>query len=473
MERVFKWLTFEGQDSKAGAYTNWFAKSFEPDNFTGVDKLLMCYLQYCAKLSITPKREFLNAYLKVDGKRDIKEYNIKTDTMSSYDYREASQLEAAYQVLRDQANATYDQYVSVDLDGRDFKVDLYEFMSSKKSDSIQDVMMQAYPRLTDGSDITEVSSDIRSKLSKLDEVYDEKKIKKIDVASSGKDSSDDEMHFICKTNMPCVDGDIGGFYTRLIYTINAQPAGGKTRFALIHFVYPTLVEAKKDVVYYSTELMAMQVKNILIAHHITKLYGGRVKIPDTIMNRKSEMSPEQLQIYESAKIDLFESGKYGSFVVEDECVVETLYDDLMNYTKTCRDLGLIVIDYMGLCKSKPESKWDKHLDQYEIITKGYESVRDVLKAVDIGAVCINQYNDKGIEAAFAGKPIRSGHVQGGHIVQRHTDYDISITYTEEQKLANVRVFQTSKTRGTPGFSNVLVSVDLSVSIFRQELSRQA
>lgn len=473
MERVFKWLTFEGNDSKAGAYTNWFAKSFEPDNFTGVDKLLMCYIQYCAKLGITPKREFLTAYLKVDGKKDIREHNIKTDTMSAYDYRESSQLEAAFQILRDQVTATYDQYVSADLNDRDFKVDLYEFMSSKKSDSIQDVMMQAYPRLTDGSDIAEVSSEIRSKLAKLDETYAEKKIKQIDVVSGEQSDSDEEMHFLCKTGLPCIDGDMGGIYTRLITTINAQPAGGKTRFSLVHYVYPVLTQAKKDVVLYSTELMPMQVKNILIAYHITQLYGGRVKIPDSIMNRKSEMSPEQLQIYESAKIDLFESGKYGRFIIQDECVVETLRDDLLGYYKTLGNLGLIVIDYMGLLKSKPESKWDKRLDKYEIITEGYEAVRDVLKTVDVAAVCINQYNDKGIDTALAGRPIQSGHVQGGHIVQRHTDYDISITYTEEQKLANVRMFQTSKTRGTRGFANVLVSVDLSVSIFRQELSKQS
>ena len=471
MERVFKWLTFESNNPKAGTYTNWFAKSFEPNDFDGIDKLLMCYIKYCAKLDIVPKREFFNSYLKVDGKRDVKEYNIKTDTMSSYDYREASQLEAAYQIIKDLANSTYDTYLSVDLNGRDFKVDMYDFMSTKKSDGIQNVMMQAYPKLTDGSNIEEVSAEIRTKLSRLDETYDDKKIRKIDVASN-KNTQDDEMRFICKTHMPCVDGDVGGVYTRLIYTVNAQPAGGKTRFVLTHFVYPTLTEGKEDVVYYSTELMSMQVKNILIAYHITKLYGGRVKIPDTLMNRKSEMSAEQLQIYESAKIDLFESGKYGNFIVEDECVVETLYNELLDYKKLYPKLGLVVIDYMGLCKSRPESKWDKRLDAYEIITQGYEAVRDFLKSTDVAAVCINQYNEKGIDAAFAGKPIRSGHVQGGHIVQRHTDYDISITYTEEQKLANVRIFQTSKTRGTPGFSNVLVSVDLAVSIFRQELSRQ-
>lgn len=472
MERVFKWLTFEGECPKADAYTTWFARSFEPENFTGVDRLLMCFIKYCAKLGITPKREFLAAYMKVDGKHDIKEYNIKTDTMSVYDYREASQLEAAYEVLKEQVNVTYNQYTSVDLTDRDFKVDIYDFMQSKKSDSIQDVMMQAYPKLTDGSDITEVSSDIRSKLAKLDEAYAEKKIKDIDMTEATRTTEDEEMHFICKTGFPAIDGDFGGIYTRILTTVNAQPAGGKTRFVLCYYVYPVLVNAKKDVCYYSTELMPMQVKNILIAHHITRIYDGRIKIPDTIMNRKSEMSPEQKQIYESAKIDLFESGKYGNFIVRKDCVVEELYDDLMNLIRVSGNFGLFAIDYMGLCKSKPASKWDKSLDQYEIITKGYEAARDILMAADVSGVCINQYNDKGIEAAYAGKPIRSGHVQGGHIVQRHTDYDISITYTEEQKLANVRMLSTSKTRGTPGFDNVMASVDLSVSIFRQELSRQ-
>lgn len=468
MNRVFKWLTSEGNPEDAKANTAWFARAFEPNNFTGVERLMCCYLRFCSKLGIAPSKAFLSSYLQIDAKQDIKKYNIKTETMSAYDYREASQLAEATQIISEVAQSTYDVYLSEDLTNRDFKVDIYGFMNAKKADSITNAMLSIYPKLTDGSDVTEVSSDLRSSLSDIDEIYDVTKIRDIDLDNSGSDEV--EMKFLCKTGVPCIDGDIGGIYTRLITTVNAQPGGGKSRFTYVHYVYPVLTQAKKDVIIWSNELTESQIKNILIAYHITKVYGGRIKIPDSIMNKKHEMSPEQLQIYESAKIDLFESGNYGRLIVREETVVERYRDEAESLIKKSGNTGLIVIDYMGLIESRPESKWDKHLDQYEVITKGYEITRRLLKKIDISAVCINQYNDKGIDAAYSGKPIRSGHVQGGHIVQRHTDYDISITFTEEQKLAQVRSMSTSKTRGTSGFSNVLFSTDLSVSIFRQELT---
>lgn len=468
MEHVFKWFTQEGEDPRANIYTDWFARYFQPKDFNGIDRLLMCFIKYCAKLSIVPKKKFLTAYLKVDGKKDIKTYNIRTDTMASLDYRESSQLEEAYQIISGVAQDTYDRYVGADLQDNDFKVALYDFMSGRRSDLIQQAMMEVYPKLTDGSDVSEVSAELRSSLSELDEVYDTAKIKDLDLTSSS-DGEENDIHFLAKTGVPCIDGDMGGIYTRLITTLNAQPGGGKTRFALVHYVYPTLVSAKKDVLFYETELMKSQVENILIAYHIVKVYGGKIKIPDSVMNKKREMSAEQLQIYESAKIDLFESGKYGKFIFKDECVVERLQDEVKGIIKTSGNMGLLAIDYMGLCESHPEGKWDKRKEQFEIITDAYTITRKILKNFDIAAVCINQYNDKGIDAAYAGKPIRSGHVQGGHIVQRHTDYDLSMTFTEEQELANVRILSVSKRRGTKGFKNVLLSVDLSVSIFRQEL----
>ena len=406
------------------------------------------------------------SYLKTDGKKDIKKYNIRTDNMTALDYNETSQLEQATRIITDLAVSMYGNYLSEDLNGRDFKVDMYSYMNSKKAERIQETMLSSYTRLNDGSDLEDVSASIRSSLSDIDNIYDTAKIRSIDMQDSSEEA---EMRFQCKTGIPCIDGDIGGVYTRLIYTLTAQPGGGKTRLGEAAFVYNILTEAKEDVLAYSTELTTAQFKNILVAYHIIKIYGERFKIPDSIMNKKSEMSEQQRQIYEAAKIDLFESGKYGKLYVKENCVVETLKDEILNTIRVSGNLGHIMIDYMGLAKSVPESKWDKALDQYEIITRAYEIVRDILKSFDMSALCINQFNDKGIDAVYAGRPVRSGYTQGGHIVQRHTDYDMYLTFTEEQRLAGVRGFSCPKARGAKGFENILLSVDLSVSIFRQEL----
>ena len=460
MEHVIKWL------STSKLYSNWFAMTFEPKDFDGINRLFDCFIKYCSKLNIVPTLDFLKAYLAVDGKQDIKKYNIKIESMDAFDYTQSSQLEEAYQTISQTAISLYDQYMQEDLTDREFKVDIYDFIKRLKTDSIQKTFMDAFSDMNNGIDINDISDSVKTRINDINNTYDTESLRKIDYMT--KDSEETEMEFIAKTGLPCIDGDVGGIYTHLMYTINSQPAGGKTRFSLVCFVYPVLM-AGGDVMYFETELTAMQTKNILIAYHIIQLYGGKVKIPDSLMNRKSEMSEEQLRIYESAKIDLFESGKYGKFIIKDECIVEELEDDINGILSTNNNLKLVCIDYMGLISSKPTNKFERRKDPYLIITEGYEIVRNILRHANLAAVCINQFNDEGISAAYAGKPIRSGYIQGGHISNRHTDYDLSLTYTEEQKLAHVRMLSTSKTRGSAGFSNVILMTDLSVSLFRQEV----
>lgn len=471
MRKIFKWLTADSGSEQSGAYAYWVSNMFTPTDFSGVDSLLLCFIKYCSRLAVVPRIEFLEAYLAVDGKRDVKKFNIKTDTMSSYDYRQTSQLEEAYRIIAGLAKTTYAEYVSDDLTGRDFKVDADTFMSEKKSAMLQETMMKTYPRLTDGSDITEVTEDLMSSIVAVKETYDKSKIKDIDFAPSSSSDQSPKMEYICDTGIPALDNDMGGLYTKLLITLNAQSKSGKTRLALANFVYPVLC-AGGDVLFYEAELQKSQVENILIAYHITRLYKGRIKIPDQLMNRKNGLTDEQKQIYESAKIDLFDSGRYGKFYFRKPFVVERAYDEIVTLNKTTDNLKLVVNDYMGLSKSVPTSKWEARKEDYKIISEAYETLGNVRDNMDVCVLCINQYNDKGTDAAEAGKPIRQGMIQGGHIATRHTDYDINMTYTNEQKLAGVRSLSADLVRGYSGFGNVLLSLDLSVSIFRQELSRQ-
>lgn len=151
-------------------------------------------------------------------------------------------------------------------------------------------------------------------------------------------------------------------------------------------------------------------------------------------------------------------------------VVERIKDEVLSINRMSGNVKLIVCDYMGLAKSEPLSKWDKRKEEYQIISDAYKEVGELKEAMNTAILCVNQYNDKGIDAAYAGKEIRPGMVQGGHITQRHTDYDLNMTYTEEQKLAGVRSLSAGMVRGAAGFNNALLSVDIAVSIFRQELN---
>ena len=470
MEKIFKWMTAYADVPDVSSNVAWFVRALNEREFRGTELVLFCFLKFCSELRVIPKRENLASYIRTDLAKDVKRYNIKLDAMTSYDYTQVSQFNEAVKILGEMAQSTFELYVSENLEGREFQTDVNEYFNSRQNEQIQDAFMEYYPKLSDGSDPVIVSDEFRSRLHGISEVYDRKKIKELgDSQVVGmSDDEEEDFEYICDTGVPCIDGDCGGIYTHLMTTINAQPGGGKTRFTLCYYAYPVLTQAKKDVYFLETELTKSQVMNILIAHHIVQLYGGEIKIPDSIMNRKREMTEEQKQIYRAAKYDLFKSGKYGKFYFNGKVILEELEEDLKAKIRSNPNLKLICIDYMGFIKSVPRNKFDKSKSQWEIITDAYDIVRDILMNFNVHACCINQYNDDGIAAAEAGKPIRSGMTQGGHIVFRHTDYDINITFTNEQKLAKVRMVGVGKTRGTPGFNNVLFKVDMAVSLFRQQ-----
>lgn len=467
MEHILKWFTDKG-DGRAAIYVQWFSITFKPENFTGLDALYACFLIYCAKLNVVPCLRFLESYLRIDGMHDVKQYKIRLDDMDSYDYDQLSQLMEAYDVIKEVAMATYEVYMEEDLEGMDFKVALNEFMTTVKSEKLTSAIMQALPHLSDGSDVDRVSDDLKYRLVDIKNTYDTDKLSDIDYDDA---SDNQKMELICTTGIEAIDNDYGGIYTHIMYTLNSQPSGGKTRFGFAHFAYRIMTIAKKDVLCYETELTKAQTKNILVSYHITKLYG--VKVPDKLINQ-DKLTEHQRHLVESARIDLFESGKYGNIEIKDECIVETLDEELKFAVKTNPNLRLIMIDYMGLIESRPNSKFGKRMEGYEVITEGYKIVRRILRKADVSALCINQFNDKGIDAAYAGKTIKAGYIQGGHIVHRHTDYDLSLTFTEEQNLGGedkikFRTLACTKTRGSGGFGSTLLSADLSVSNFKQEV----
>lgn len=468
MENFFKWFTLPNERLSLVRIA-WFVDQFGIDEFNGAEKLLWAFLRYCADLDIPALRQYLDAFIQTESRKIIKKYSIRLDTMDNFRYDEPASFEEACRVICSTVSTLYDTYCQTDLTDRSFKVDMNTFITEAKTDKLQEYMAYTFPRFSNGDDVDDVILDTEYRVACIKATYDKSCLDNLDFLSGETkvERGVEQMRKLFDTGIPAIDGDVGGVFSKMLFSFTGSPGTGKTRFACAHFAYRAMVVAKIDVLFDELELSEMEVRNMLIAHHIVYLYGGKVKIPDSDMN-KGNLSPEQQRYYEAAKMDLFESGKYGKIHIRTkDLIVEAMKKDAYAFFRRNRNCQLWIIDYVGLGKSQPINKYDKRYDGYEIIVEIYKNVKDIIKIVDIAALLINQFNEKGIEAASMGKRIQPGHVQGGQIVSRHADYDLAMCRTEEQELANMATLSTVKKRAAKGFQNKPLYLDLAVSIFRQ------
>ena len=464
MKELFHYFT-EGPNSLA--YISWFVKHFDCDQFAGIEKVLFLYLEYCSKLGIIAKQEYLKVFLRTELKKNVRKYDIRIDTIANLNYDEIVAFEQAVSVIATTAIDTYDTWVSVHGDIDEFKVVAAEFISKQLQERMTSVFTEQFTKMSQGEDTSSVAEETQIKISKLRSVFNLECIDELDFIlgnNTRSTSGTDKARLISKTGIPAIDEDYGGVFSKALITFAGQPGSGKTRFLCACYVYPALTSYKVGVRFDELELAEYEVRNILVSIHIANLY--KVKIPDRDINR-DDLSEEQRRIVASARIDLFESGKYGRFVMgPDKLIVETMYEEATTYFKLNPDIQMWCIDYIGRTISKPPNRYEvKSLA--ERIDCALIAAKDVAKKADIASICVNQYNDEGNKAAFAGKMITVGMIQGGQSVQRHSDYDIAITYTADQKAANLRMLSTTKDRASVGFTFAPVSVDLAISRWTQ------
>ena len=469
MESLFKWFTITTETITVVRIA-WFVKIFEIQEFEGIEKLFMSFLVYCRDLGIVARRKYLESYLKTEGRKDIKKYNVRLEMMESLNYNEPAAFEEAYKIISTTMLNQYDAYVSIDISDSEFKVDVRAFMEIKKRECIQKVLAESFPKITQGFDVDEIVDSLQERIERIKSTYDVQTLSDLDFMSGVRRTKGDKeiMRFLFKTGIPCIDGDVGGLYSKQVWSLTGQPGAGKTRLALAHFVYQAAVYWKHDTLVDEMEMSAIELENILIAIHICNIYKGQVKIPDKIITA-DELSPEQRRYVEAARIDLFESSdKYGKITIRDKrLVAETFEREMYSYLRHNKNTQFWVIDYAGLTKTVPQSQYDKPLIEYECIQEIYKGAKEIAKKADIGVLILNQFNEEGIKAAYAGKKIMPGHVQGGQIVQRHADYDIVMCMTEQQEIAGLRTLSNVKRRAATGFSNVPLATELSVSHFEQ------
>lgn len=465
MKSIFKWFTLDN----ACVRISWFVDQFSEDLFDGVDKVLWLFLKYCSDLNISACLKFLKVFMETEGKSNIRKYNIRLPMMDNFSYTDPVALEEAYRVISSQTYETYDSYCSVDLTDNEFKVDMRVYIDNQLNDRLQSVISNSFVALSAGGVPEETADELGYAIDRIRAVFNRESIERLDFLEgkqSSKGTAKETKRKLFETGIPCIDGDIGGMFSKQVWSFTGSPGSGKTRITACYWAYPAVISGL-DVLIYELELEKSEVENMLIAHHIAFLFGGEIKIPDSSMN-SGILTEEQWKYYNAARADLFESGKYGKITISTETlVVEKFKKETLAYLRRNKNTQLLIIDYAGLAKSVPSEKFARRLDAYEVITEVYKSGKEVAKEADIGVLVINQFNKEGVAANYAGKRIMAGHVQGGQIVEQHADYDIAMCMTEEQENANMRTLSTPKKRSARGFQFVPFALDASVTILRQ------
>lgn len=466
MNKIFKYFVTGNHDDVV-VRISWFVNNFDNEElYSGIEKLFFHFLQYCDKLGIKGEKKFLELFLKIDGRVVIKTNNIKLDTLVKFDYNEPASFEEAYKVIYSTACEQHDLFMQQDIGEFDFKTAMYTYMQEHSKQDTMELLRNGFNRLTIEQSTTNILDKMYTRLYDISTYYDNEKLNELDFMTGNLSKRNNSMELLFSANVPCIDGDTQGVYSGELMHLVGPPGSGKSRFTFIHFCYMAAVVNKIGVLIDSLELNETEVRNILIAYHIIRLFRGTVKIPDSLIT-KGRLTDEQMQYVKAAEHDLFDSGKYARIIISHKPLyLNDMYKKRFDFFKRNKDIRMWIVDYIGYISYKV-SEYGKAKDTPTIIDEADKIGARLVDDAKIGACFICQYNNFGVSHSERGENIEVSDIQGGQAVGRDTDYLIAITRTPEQKLANMISLSTVKQRLGSGFYNVQFGIDLSVSIFKQ------
>lgn len=455
------------------AYNTWFCDVFPQQEFTGTERLFREFLGFNAKLDVPVKEQYVDSWAATDLRPILLRNNIKVPGTEMLDYSDPASLESGVRVCKDTLHSLFREMRLVDTNVEDFKVCASEFMTTKLESRLTEVLGQTFEQLQRTDSATEAAAFARDSITYLEYIYDKDQLEYI--SHSEENSDKDNIRFVTDTGIPVIDKDMDGLYETHLFSVEAQPGAGKTRFVLGTFVYRALTLYKENVLFFAIEQKVVEIEAILIARHLFSLYGIQVSA-DLIWKKKV---PEELEDkVKAARIDLFESGKYGKIII----IHERLYlDTFLQRTRMIDKLQgpfkLICWDYMGLFEQTKilltnNTRYVPRLEQYQIISRALRDIKNYLGDTMKCGIAISQFNEKGIYAGIHDEVITTSHSQGGIDVYRHTDGNIAISYTPELKAKMKRKIHEPKARNSFGFEPTIIDCRLGIALWYQLTDRK-
>lgn len=439
----------------------WFDETFPNTEFKDDDLIMKEYCHYSATLEVPMKYSYFSTFLSTELKRIFISTGVRVPGTDGLNYEEPTGIETAYLVGREYLLNQFKILESYESDISDFKIAANAYMKNKLTDRMVEELGKTYEALSGSEDAGIATEYALDNFILLRDIYDTDQIEElVDLETT----TGAEFEFVCDTGIPVIDDDIGGIYTCQLVGIEAQPGVGKTRMALGVWAYRAAVLYKKNVIYYQLEQSKKEAEAMLVARHVFNIYN--IQISDAMILR-DEVPDELKSKVAAARIDLFESGKYGKIFIKHG----DLYEDIMVQTfkkddKLHGPFDMIIIDYMGLIMQQV-SKYKKELIEYQVIGKAFRKFKRYVERTHKCGVAVSQFNEKGIEAGKSDKEIGTNMAQGGITVYRNTDQNIALSRTQTMKAQQKLRVSQPKIRGTAGFGTAVIDTRLAFSYFYQ------
>lgn len=465
MNQVFSGMLCRDTDSKSTVekrlgYMMWFCDTFPVTEFREEEYILRQFLEYCVKLEVPAKSKYFDVFLSLELRELLISTHIHVGGTEAISFDDPVGLATALEVTKQVMKDNYNELEEIEEDIEDFLVSADTFMVTRLNERLGEVLTRTF-EMTSSSTLNAADYAL-DEISNLKYIYNRDSIEEL---RESRVEEKDDYEKITDSGIPFIDKDLGGVYRTQLGGVEAQPGTGKTRFALGTWVYRALTIYKKNVLFNALEQPKREIEAILVALHTFYLYGAMI---DSKRILRKEIEGEEADKVKTARIDLFDSGKYGKLCVnEDTFYLETFIQRIRMLDRIKGPFDLIVIDYMGLMEQEPNNttKYRQILQDYQVIGRSYRLYKRYARNSRKACIAIAQLNSKGTAAGDNDEVLDATMAQGGMEVYRNTDWNIAITMTPEMKLQHVRRFSQPKVRDSKGFGRQLCNTRLGYAYF--------
>ena len=455
----------DGLDTKRLGYLSWFCNQFPAEEFSGEEAIFYDFLHYCSHLAVPLKQKYFEVYMSTELKKFLIASKTKIPGTETLSYEEPNSLATAIATTQEVMLANYRELEATDVALEDFTVDICKFMHERLDRRTVEILGRTYDIISQKGDTGTAAEWAREQLAALSDIYDEESLEDItDFVGTGEDT----MEPLIDTGIPAIDKDIVALCRKQLLDISAGPGAGKTRFALGVFAHRAAL-AGLNVLYYTLEQTKAEARAMLTARHTLHMFGDIVS--DKMILTKG-VPVELTAKVEAARVDLFESGKYGKIdVQETDLFLEDFIEKIKTQDRISGPYDIIIIDHMSLLQVK-ETKYGRPMEDYRVIAKGYRKFKRYVRKSNKGGISVNQFNREGVSASKADKDIDATMGAGGMEAYRSTDVNIVITYTDTMAAQGLRKVSMPKSRSSAGFGSIMLTTKLACCYFAQLPKKQ-